>query len=180
MEYVTLFAETGASTGSGGIFEALGIDLTTLVLQIIAFLILVALLGKFVYPVLIKAVDDRQKKIDESVEAADTAKQKAEEADKKIEALLHSARKEAGEIVATAREQATVTVDEAEKKARQKADHIVSEAHAEIEKDIASAKKQLYNETIDLVAAATEKVVGKQVSATVDDTLIKDSVRNSA
>ena len=63
--------------------KALGIDMKLLVFQIIAFAILVWLLSKYVFPVLMKAVDDRQARIDESnAAAADAAKQAAETEEK--------------------------------------------------------------------------------------------------
>jgi Kef-type K+ transport system membrane component KefB len=52
------FAETNAA--SGNVFKSLGIDWQMLILQIIAFLLLVFILGKWVYPWLIKSVVERQ------------------------------------------------------------------------------------------------------------------------
>ena len=49
-----------ASTNSPSILEALGINWKLLVEQGIAFLILVWILGKFVYPALIKSIDTRR------------------------------------------------------------------------------------------------------------------------
>ncbi len=56
MEYVTQFAAT-EEVASGDILTTLGIHWELLVFQIIAFLILVWALGKFVYPWLMKSVD---------------------------------------------------------------------------------------------------------------------------
>ena len=58
MSVINYFAES--SSASGNVFIALGIDWRLLILQIIAFLILVWLLAKFVYPWLLKQVDERQ------------------------------------------------------------------------------------------------------------------------
>ncbi|MBI3888974.1 F0F1 ATP synthase subunit B [Candidatus Saccharibacteria bacterium] len=179
MEYVlTQFAST-ESTSDGGIFGALGIDITMLVLQAIAFLILVVLLGKFVYPVLIKAVDDRQEKIEESVKAAQAAEEKAESAQENIAALLKEARKEAKEIVTTAKDEATAMVEASDKKAKQRSEKIVADAHEQIEKDVIAARKALHNDTIELVALATEKVIGKTMSSNVDDKVIAAAVKEA-
>ncbi|RYF27726.1 MAG: ATP synthase F0 subunit B [Chloroflexi bacterium] len=179
MEYVlTQFAATESAT-EGGIFGALGIDITMLVLQAIAFLILVVLLGKFVYPVLIKAVDDRQEKIEEGTKAAIEAEKKADEAKSEVAQLMKQARKEASEIVATAKDEANAAIEKSEQRAKVRAEKIVESAHEQIEKDVIAAKKALHNETIDLVALATEKVVGKTISASADDKVIAAAIKES-
>ena len=63
-----------------------------------------------------------------------------------------------------------------EEKAKSSAERIVAEAQESIAKDVLAAKKALHNETIDLVALATEKVVGKTINANVDKTLIKEAL----
>ena len=69
---LTQFASETAAEGASSPIKALGIDVKLLVFQIIAFTILTWLLSKYVFPILMKAVDDRQKKIDESNAAATT------------------------------------------------------------------------------------------------------------
>ena len=68
-------------------------------------------------------------------------------------------------------------VSMAEEKASANADRIIAHAQESIAKDIAAAKKMLHNETIDLVAMATEKVVGKTVNAQIDKVLIKEALK---
>lgn len=177
MNILTQFAN--AEAASGGIFEALGVDWKTLVFQAIAFLILVVLLGKFVYPWLMKAVDDRQAEIEASTKAAKEAEKKAEHAEKEVEKLLKEARKQAKDIVMTAKEEANAAVEAAEGKAKQKADAIVASAKEQIEKDVIAAQKTLHNETLDLVALATEKVLGSTLTAKVDSKVIANAVKEA-
>ncbi len=174
---LTTFASTDAA--SGGIFTALGIDWKTLILQIVAFLILVWLLGKFVYPWLMKSVDERQDAIEAGAKAAEAAQKKAAKAEADVAKLLSEARAEAGDIVSTAKKEAAAAVEAAESKAKLHADAIVSSAHEQIEKDVLAAKKTLRDETIDLVAEATEKVIGHVVTAKVDEKLITEAVKEA-
>lgn len=176
MPTVTHFA---ATEPSGDLMSTLGIDWMTLIFQIIAFLVLLFLLGKFVYPWLMKSVDERQADIEAAGEAAAAAEKKAAEAQAEVRQLLKEARAQASDIVATAKEEATAAVESAEQKAKSKSEAIVSAAHEQIEKDIRAAQKTLHNETIELVALATEKVVGKTVSAKVDETLIASAVKET-
>jgi F-type H+-transporting ATPase subunit b len=164
---------------STDILTSLGIDWTLLVLQLIAFLILVFILGKFVYPVFMKIIDERQAKIDESTKAADEAKAKAESASEDVAKALAEARKEAKDIVATAKQEATAAVEAAESKAANKAQKIVESAHEQITKDVIAAQKTLHNETIDLVAQATEKVLATKVDGKADQTLIASALKGA-
>ena len=63
MDYLTSFkalATAAAETANPDVLTSLGIDWQLLVLQIVAFLILVVILGKFVYPVFVRIIDERQ------------------------------------------------------------------------------------------------------------------------
>lgn len=179
MELLTQFAATHAPEESQDIFATLGINWQLLVLQIVAFLILVWALGKFVYPWLMKSVDERQAKIDESVKAAEEAEKKAEAAGEDIAKLLASARKEAKEIVTTAKDEAAAMVEASDTKAKIRAEKIVADAHDQLEKDIVAARKALHNDTIELVALATEKVVGGLSGSKLDKQVIETAVKET-
>ena len=158
------------------ILTGLGINWQLVIFQIIAFLILVFILSKWIFPVFFKIIDKRQEAIEASNRAAIEASKHAEKAQAEIDKLLKEARVEAKDIVTTAKEEATAMVETAEAKGKASAEHIVAEAHEEIAKEVVAAKKALHNETIDLVASATEKVVGKAVNAGVDTKVIKSAL----
>lgn len=164
---------------SGDVFAALGIDWMMLIFQTIAFVILVWLLGKFVYPILMKTVDARQAEIEASSKAAAEAEKQAIAAKESVEKLMKQARREASDIVLTAKEEAAAAIEAAEVKSKVRAQRIVADAHAQIDKDIVAAKKALHNETLELVALATEKVVGKTVTAKVDEAVISAAVKGA-
>lgn len=176
MQQLTHFATT---SGQGDLFSTLGIDVKLLILQVIAFAILVWLLGKYVYPWLMKSVDERQEKIEASARAAEEAEKKAESAAEEVAALLKEARKEAKEIVTTAKDEAAAMVEASDAKAKARAEKIVKDAHEQLEKDVVAARKALHNDTIDLVALATEKVVGHVADAKLDKKLIETAVKEA-
>lgn len=176
MEYLTKFATTETAEKQD-ILSALGIDWQILTFQVLAFLVLVWLLGKYVYPWLMNQVDERQRLIDESVKAAQDAEAKAAKAQEEIAKHLRQARKEAADIVATAKDEASAMVEASDKKAKTRAEKIVADAHEQLEKDIIAARKQLHNDTIELVAMATEKIVGKNISDKLDDKVIAAAVK---
>ncbi|NCS82941.1 hypothetical protein GW746_00790, partial [Candidatus Saccharibacteria bacterium] len=91
MTFYTTVAE--ATSGSGDLLSALGINWQLLIIQIVAFLLLVALLGRFVYPWLMKSVDQRQKDIEDAKNASIEAQRAAQQSQKDGEALLDEARR---------------------------------------------------------------------------------------
>lgn len=179
MNFLTQFAATEESS-SGDIFSTLGIHWELLVFQIIAFLILVWVLAKFVYPWLMKSVDERQAKIEESVKAAEEAEKNAESAQEEIAKLLKEARAEAKDIVTTAKDEAAAMVAASDEKAKKRAEKIVTDAHEQLEKDVLAARKALHNDTIELVALATEKVIGKTIDVNVDKKVIAAAIKEEA
>lgn len=179
MSIDVLLTNFAASSSDSDLFGTLGIDWMMLGLQAAAFLVLVAVLGKFVYPVFMRIIDERQEKIEASVKAAEVAQKKAEEAEDHVAEELRTARKEAADIVATAKAEATAAVEAAEAKAKARAERIVQDAQEQIEKDVIKAKKALYNETLELVALATEKVVNKNFAASTDDSVIQAAIKEA-
>lgn len=155
----------------------LGIDWQMLIFQILSFLVMVWILNKFVYPWLMKSVDDRKTKIDSDIKSASDSAKKAQDAEKEIQEMLKKARSEANSIIAVAKNESSIMVKSAEEKSIKTADQIINNAHDQIEKDILNAKKSLRNEMLDLVVAATEKVVGKTISKNIDDQLIDESIK---
>ena len=171
--------EVTAEHAQPGFFEALGIDWRLLVLQTVAFLVLLWFLGKFVYPPLTKMLEKREEDIEAGARAAHEAEKKADEAKAEVAKLLKEARKEASEIVTTAKEEANAAIEAADSKAKSRAEKIVADAHEQIEKDVAAAKKALHNETLSLVADATEKVLGKTVDSKVDSSVISAALKEA-
>lgn len=168
-----------AAKPQGDIMSALGIDWRLLILQIVAFLILVWLLGKFVYPWLMKSVDERQKNIEEAARAAKNAQELAVGAQHETADLLAKARREASEIVATAKLEAAELAENTEARARTTAERIVADAHAQLEKDIDKARRELHDETLHLIGLATEKVVRKRLDTKGDEALIADALKEA-
>jgi F-type H+-transporting ATPase subunit b len=178
MELLTNFATESAA--NQGLLQALGIDWKLLVEQAIAFLILVGVLGKFVYPTLVKAIDSRREAIEASLEEAKKVQEESASAEDKIEKLLVEARKEADEIVKRSHQEATTIVADAEAKAKTRAESFLKDAHAQLEADVTKARAVLKRDTISLVANATEQLLHEKVDAKKDEALIKRVLEKEA
>lgn len=171
---ITYFAEAAASPG---ILEALGIDVKLLVEQTVAFVILVALLGKFVFPALIKAIDKRQEAVETIAKEAAEAHKALEKAESKADEVLATARKDADALLARSNEAAATAIQAAEIKAKERAEQIVADARVTLDADVRKAQALLKKEAVALVAAATERVIGEKVDATKDAKLIESALQ---
>jgi len=172
-----LFASTEAAAESTpGLLEALGIDWKLFVVQGIAFLILVAILGKFVYPALMKSVDDRRAAIEAGLKEAKESQEALEKAEAKVSALLAEARKEADDILARTHKEAADVVADAEGKAKSRAEQIVADARQQLDLDVTKAREVLRKDTVELVALATERVVGEKLDAQKDAELVRKAL----
>lgn len=177
MNFLSTFAE--AANQDSDIMSALGIDWRLLILQIIAFVILVWLLGKFVYPFLMKSVDEHQKNIENAASAAKEAQASAAESQAETAKLLAKARKEASVIVSSAKSEAADMLAASEERAKAAAEQIAADAQAAIRNDIEKARRELHDETLQLVALATEKVVRKSHTKKADTDLIADLLKEA-
>lgn len=175
----TVAAQFGAEASSGDILSTLGVDVKLLAFQIVAFLLLVFILGKWIFPIFFKIVDKRQALIDESNRAAVEASKHAENAQAETEKLLKKAREEAKDIVTTAREEAVAVIGDAEVKSKQQAAHLVADAKDQIAKEVVAAKRALHNETVDLVMVATGRVLEDSIDAHVDKAVVEHAIKEA-
>ena len=177
MNNITYFAQEAAAS-SGGL-GALGINLQAFLFQLITFVLVLILLRKFVYGKLIDTLEARRKAVVDSLQAAEQSAKDLEKTEEKVAALLDEARNEARGIVEIAHKESGAMIEDAETKAGKKAEHIIASAEARMEQEVASARKALRSETAQLVAIATEKVLGVKVDAKTDAKLIETAIKEA-
>ncbi|HSX35003.1 MAG TPA: F0F1 ATP synthase subunit B [Candidatus Saccharimonadales bacterium] len=168
--------QTLATESSPGLFQALGLDVKLLVEQGIAFLILVFILGKFVYPALTKAIDDRREAIEAGLQEAKESQEALQKAETEVAKLLEEARKEADDILARTHQESASMVADAETKAKTRAEQIVADARQQLNVDIAKAREALKKDTVELVALATERIIGEKMDDRKDADLVKKAL----
>lgn len=166
-----------AEPAKSDLFSSIGIDFKLLALQTVAFLLLLWILKKWVYPPIVTMLDKREAMIEEAAKAANLAQKEAAKSQEATEKLLKEARKEAGAIISTVKHEAAELSSTSDKKAKERAERIVADAQDQIGRNIESAKRQLQNELVDLVAAATEKVTSEVVDAKANGAIIAKSVK---
>jgi F-type H+-transporting ATPase subunit b len=168
-----------AQSSSGGLIGALGINWRSLLLNTLAFFVILAILRKFVYPVLIKALDAKQEELQAAAKAETDAKERLAAAEESAEVLLADARMSADQVLANATAEAHGLIDEATSKAQAQSKRIAAEAHDQLDIDVESARRALKAETARLVASATEVVLAAKLDTPRDADLIKRSLETN-
>ncbi len=137
----------------------------TLFAQLVVFFILAWFTMKFVWPPIMKALDERAQKIADGLAAADKAKADLAHAEKKATDELRKARESAAEFRSGAEKQAAQLIEEA----RVEATRIVAAARAAAETEAASAsqraKEALREHVAQLAVAGAEKILRKEINA---------------
>ena len=136
----------------------------TLIGQSVAFLIFVLFCMNFVWPPVIAALHERQKKIADGLDAASRAARDLELAQEKAGQQLREAKAQAAEIIEQAKKRGNQIVEEAVEKARVDADRVKVQAQAEIEQELNSVKDMLRAQVGLLAVEGAEKILG----ATID------------
>lgn len=153
------------------------IDLNaTLIAQIINFLILVAVLSKVAYKPIMKALADRQERIESNIAQAEREKGEAEKLKREYQEQLALARAEAQNIVEKATRLAEVTKDEILVAARAEHAKMLKEAQEEINRERQKALSELRSEVVALSMAAATKIIEKNLDAEVNAKLVTDFI----
>ena len=137
----------------------------TLLGELIAFIFFVWFCMKFVWPVIIGAMEERQQKIADGLDAADRAMRDLEAAKSEATDQMKEAKQEAAGIVDQANKRANQIVDEAKVLAVAEGDRLKVAAEAEIEQEINRAKEELRSKVAGLAIAGAEKIL----EASIDD-----------
>ena len=137
----------------------------TMLSQAVAFAIFIWFTIRFVWPPLMRAIEQRQKQIAEGLAAAERGKQDLELAAKRAAEELQRARAQAGEIISQAEKRGAAVVEEAKSAAKAEAERIVTGAKAEIEQEVFRAREALRTQVAVLAVAGAEKILKREVDA---------------
>ena len=137
----------------------------TLLGQMLAFAILIWFTFKFVWPPLLGAIEERQKKIAEGLAAAERARAELAAADTRVADEIKKARVDAAAITEKAHHQANQIVDKAKTDAIAEAQRQKSAAEAEIANLSHKAKDVLRQQVAALAVAGAEKILKREIDA---------------
>ena len=137
----------------------------TLFAQIAVFIILALFTMKFVWPPIVKALDERAAKIADGLAAAERGQHSLDLAAKRSAETVREGRVKMGEIIAQAEKEAQRIIADAKHQARLEAEKTVLAAKAEIELETTRAREALRERVADLAVAGAEKILLREVDA---------------
>jgi F-type H+-transporting ATPase subunit b len=132
--------------------------------EVLSFGILFFVLYKFAFPGILSVLEEREKKIKDSLDQAERHRAESERALKTYEAKLSAAAKEAEAILAAAQERAQRLLDENEQRMSTEAERIKGEATREIDHERRKAVQDIRNQTTELALMVAEKVVQRSLT----------------
>lgn len=153
--------------------EGLGVNLSTLIAQIVSFLVLFGLLYFFAYKPILRMFDERSQRIKESVEQAAKVKEEAAAAEEENRKKLEAAAKEGQEAIARAMRAGDEARQRAQQEAKVEAAGLVEKAREEIQRERDEVIGELRQEFADLAVAAAEKVIEKSLDKEAHRELIE-------
>jgi F-type H+-transporting ATPase subunit b len=151
--------------------------LSTFVWAALIFLVVLALLWKLAWGPLIQALDDRETKIRDSLEAADRMRAEQEKFQAEQEQILAAARKEANEIVAEGKRDAEAVKEKIVQDAKSAAEDTKDRAVAEIDRAKDLAVVEIHQRAVDLSVTIAEKLVGHAVSVDDQERLVQETIQ---
>lgn len=154
----------------------LGINGWNFAVQAIAFLVFVYLLWRYAVGPIVRVLDTRQDKIGESLMAAERMQQELRDSAAKNEEIMAQARREAQDVLNTARGNAEHIVTRANEAAAASADEFLTRAQETLRQETAQARQQLRLEVADLAVNAAGKILRKEISADDQKTLIEQTL----
>lgn len=160
MPTLAFASEEESSVGIGLLIPKMG----EFIPMLIGFIVLWIILAKFGWPAFIGMVDKRAAKIKESLEAAEEAKVESERMLEQQKAELDMAKKQAAEIIASAKQTAENVKADITASAQTEAENMIAKARLAIEAEKKAALVELQGSMSDMTVSVAKKVIGADLS----------------
>jgi F-type H+-transporting ATPase subunit b len=165
-----------ATTGTAGVIDING----TVIVEILTFLIMLAVLARYVYPQVVRLAEARQRAVADLLREAEKARTDAEADIKEAQAKLDEARKTAQQVIDAAAKSSEQLRQELRQKAEEESRRTVENARKQIESERDQAIRSVRSEVADLVVRATEKVIGESLDDRKHKALVERAIEEVA
>ncbi|HEY6116737.1 MAG TPA: F0F1 ATP synthase subunit B [Candidatus Dormibacteraeota bacterium] len=162
--------------GEAGVIDING----TVIVELITFLIMLAILARWVYPEIVRLAEARQRAITQQLEEAEKARAESEAKLDEARGRLEDARKTAQQVVDAANKSAELARQDLRQKAEDEARRIGESARKQIEAERDQAIRSVRTAVADLVVVATEKVIGETLDEGKHRRLIERAIEEVA
>jgi F-type H+-transporting ATPase subunit b len=137
----------------------------TLFAQAVTFFLFIFVSVKWVWPMVLRKIEERQKLIADGLAEAERGHSALADAQKQTDVMLREARARAQELVAAAEKVASQRVEESKSQAKTEGDRLIAQAKAQLEQEVQSARQQLREQVATLAVAGAEKILRREVDA---------------
>lgn len=149
----------------------------TLFGQMITFAIFVWFTVKFIWPMITKAMQERQENIANGLTDAENGRRLLERAKIEHQNTLQDAKAKASHIIEQANLRSMQLIEEAKEKARQDSKNILDNANADIEVAFNKAKKDLQSEVASLAVVGAEQILKHDIDQDRHKELLSNLVK---
>lgn len=148
----------------------------TLIGQMITFGLLVLFTMKYVWPPIMQAMQDRQKRIAEGLASAERGAHEQELAKARSAQMLKEAKQQAADVIAQAQKRANEIIEQSKQDARVEGERQLALAQAEIEQEVNRAREQLRSQVVNIAVAGAGKILKQEIDAKAHAKLLDDLV----
>ncbi len=153
---------------------ALGINLPSLLAQLINFTLLLVLLSVLAYKPLLRVLDERRKRIQEGLDAAEESKRRLSDTEKAVAEEMAKAREEGQALIGQAQQMSSRIQEEGRTQARVETEQLLERARSEIQMERDGAIAVLRREFADLTITAAERVIRRSLDEDTHRQLIEE------
>lgn len=148
----------------------------TLLGELIAFIVFVWFCMKYVWPPIMNAIEERQKKIADGLAASDRAEKDLQLAQEKATAQLKEAKSQAADIIEQAKKRASQIIDEETHRGHQEREKIIAQGQSEVEAERNRAREELRQQVAALAVTGAERILGRQIDAAAQSDIVEKLV----
>ncbi len=138
----------------------------TLIAQFVWFFAFVWFTSRFVWPPLMRAVEERQKKIADGLAAAEKGQRELVSANGRVDELINGAKRQSQVLVQNAQKRVDEMLEAAKGAAQAEGERQLAVARAGIEQEIQQAREQLRGQVAQLALAGAEQILMREIDGT--------------
>lgn len=144
----------------------------TLIGQTIAMIVFVWFCMKFIWPPIIKAIEERQEQIADGLAAAERGQQDLEKAQAEAAKIVEDARQQASGILDQAHARANEIVAEGKADGVKERERQLAAARAEIEQETNKAREELRGQVSAIAVASAEKILRREIDTRTHEDIL--------
>ena len=148
----------------------------TLIGQSIAFAVFVWFCMKFVWPPIIKAIEERQKKIADGLNAGERAQKDLEKAQQEIAEQLKEAKQQAAEIIEQSKKRGAKIVEEETQRGHEEREKIVASGHEEVTAERNRVGEELRKQVAVLAVSGAQKIIEREIDKDAHSDIVEKLV----